>query len=399
MSLRRRLEAEIAAEGPITVARYMELCLHDPQGGYYATRPALGAEGDFVTAPLLSQMFGELLGLWCAQAWAALGAPSPVRWIELGPGDGTLMADMRRACGRAAPGFLAATETVLVETSAPLRAAQAQRLAGEDVRWAASLAQAAGDAPFVLVANELLDCLPARQFVRVMRGRDVPPSGAPRRVSPGDNVDAAAAGAPPLGELWAQPAEEGTWTERRVGLNAGGELAFGLAPAPVGFAPPPGLESTPFGVVVEVSPAQAALGAEIGARVARQGGAALLIDYGRDHAEPGDTLQALRRHAKVDPLATPGEADLTVHADFPAVTAAARAGGAATSLTTQGAFLQALGAEARAGALARARPDRAEVIARQLRRLIDPEGMGTLFKALAIHPPGVPPPGFPPETA
>ena len=356
MRLARRLSAEIAAEGPLTVARYMELCLHDPQDGYYAVRPALGAEGDFVTAPLVSQMFGELLGLWCAQVWDDLARPPRVRWVELGPGDGTLMADMRRALARAAPAFLAAADTVLVETSAPLRVAQAQALAGAPVRWAASLAEAGGEGPLVLVANELLDCLPARQFLRV---------------------------APQAG-----------WAERRVGLDAEGALTFGLAPAPSGFTPPAGLEHTPPGVIVEVSPGQAALGAELGARIARDGGAALLIDYGRDRPEPGDTLQALRRHAKVDPLACPGEADLTVHADFPAVAAAARAAGAATSLAPQGAFLRRLGIEVRAAALARAHPDRAEALARQLHRLIDPAEMGTLFKALAIHPPGRVPPGF-----
>ena len=361
MSLLHRLGAEIAAEGPITAARYMELCLHDPQHGYYATRPALGADGDFITAPLISQMFGELVGLWCAAAWAAMGAPARFLWVEMGPGDGTLMADMRRALVRSAPGFLAAADTVLVERSPPLRARQAEALAdAAPVRWAASLDETDADpAPMILVANELLDCLPVRQFVR----------GA------------------------------GGWAERRIGLDAAGALAFGLAPPPADFAPPAGLEATPPGVVVEVSPAQAALGAQVGARIARRGGAALLIDYGRDRPEGGDTLQALRRHLKVNPLATPGEADLTVHADFPAVAAAARAAGAGAALTGQGAFLRALGIEARAAALARARPDRADILARQLRRLIDPAEMGALFKALAIHPPGFAPPGFDPEPA
>ncbi len=360
MNLARRLAAEIAAEGPITVARYMQLCLHDPRDGYYATRPALGGDGDFLTAPLVSQIFGELIGVWCAEAWDALRRPTPVRWIEMGPGDGTLMVDMRRACARVAPAFYAAADTVLVETSAPLRAAQQAALAGQQVRWAASLAEAAGHCPLILVANELLDCLPARQFMRD---------------------------------------DAGAWAERRVGLSEAGDLAFGLAPAPVDFAPPPGLEATPPGVIVEVSPAQAAFGAEIGARVARHGGVALLIDYGRDRPEPGDTLQALRRHGKVDPLARPGEADLTVHADFPAVAAAARAAGAGAALVTQGALLRALGAEARTATLAAARPDRADILARQLRRLIDPSEMGALFKALAIHPPGVEPPGFAQEPA
>ncbi len=356
MSLRARLEVLIAAEGPVTVARWMELCLHDPQGGYYATRPALGTEGDFLTAPLVSQMFGELLGLWSAAAWAALDRPDPVRWVELGPGDGTLIADARRACARTLPAFVAAAEITLVETSAPLRERQRAALGGAPPRWADRLSEVEGGAPLILLANEFLDCLPARQFVRTPRG----------------------------------------WAERRVGIAPeGGGFRFGLAPAPADFRPPPALADAPEGALVEVSPAQEALGAEIGARVVRDGGVALLIDYGRAAPAAGDTLQALRRHAKVDPLAHPGEADLTVHADFPAVAAAARAAGAAASaILTQSDFLQRLGVAARAEALARARPDQAERIGRQLHRLLAPTEMGELFKVLAIHAPGSTPPGF-----
>lgn len=355
-----RISAEIAADGPITTARYMDLCLHDPLGGYYATRPALGAGGDFVTAPLVSQMFGEMLGLWCASAWTALDRPDPVRWVEMGPGDGTLIADMRRTCARALPAFVAAANLVLVETSAPLRTLQARALGAAPPRWAATLREADGPGPLVLVANELLDCLPARQFTRTERG----------------------------------------WAERRVGLDAQGRLAFGLAPAPAGFAPPAGLEKAAPGAVVEVSDAQARLGAEVGARVVRDGGAALFVDYGRDRPGAGDTLQALRRHARVDPLASPGEADLTVHADFPAFAAGARtAGAAATPILTQGDFLRRLGIEVRAAALARAQPDKAELVGRQLDRLIGPDevgGMGELFKVVCIHRPGLAVPGFAP---
>ena len=355
MSLRARLEALIATEGPVTVARWMELCLHDPQGGYYATRPALGAEGDFLTAPLVSQMFGELLGLWSAAAWTALGRPDPVRWVELGPGDGTLIADARRACARALPAFVAAAGITLVETSAHLRERQRAALGGAPPRWADRLGEVEGGAPLIVLANEFLDCLPARQFVRTPGG----------------------------------------WAERRVGLAPeGGGFRFGLTPPPADFQPPPGLADPPEGAVAEVSPAQATLGAELGARVVRDGGVALLIDYGRAAPEVGDTLQALRRHARVDPLADPGEADLTVHADFPAVAAAALAAGAATALLTQSDFLQRLGIGARAEALARARPDQAERIGRQLHRLLAPGEMGELFKVLAIHRPGVIPPGF-----
>jgi SAM-dependent MidA family methyltransferase len=355
MSLRARLEVLIREEGPLRVDRYMQLCLHDPDDGYYAVRPALGADGDFITAPLVSQMFGELLGLWAAQVWADAGAPSAVRVVEMGPGDGTLLADALRAAGRAAPAFAAALDLWLVETSPPLRERQRMALGPHAARWAEQLDEVPGGAPLILIANELLDCLPARQFLRDADGR---------------------------------------WGERRVGLDGAGRLAFGLSPAPRDFAPPPGLEDVAPGVVVEVSPAQAALGAEIGARITRDGGAALLIDYGRDRPEPGDTLQALRGHRKVDPLDAPGAADLTVHADFPAVLAAARQAGASTALLAQGEFLRRLGVEARAAALAAARPDRAKTLARQVHRLTDPMEMGALFKAAAIFSGPAPPPAF-----
>lgn len=351
MSLRERLAAQIAAAGPLTIAQYMTACLHDPDFGYYATRPALGEAGDFVTAPLVSQMFGELIGLWAVEAWSRLGRPAPFRLVEIGPGDGTLMSDMLRAA-RLAPEFLAAAEVWLVEVSAPLRAAQRGKL-GDEVRWSASLGEVPGDAPLVLVANELLDCLPARQWVRTARG----------------------------------------WAERLVGLSEDGALAFALG----GEAPPfpSGWAREAPGDVLEVSPAQAAFGEEVAARLVRDRGAALLIDYGRAEPGPGDTLQALRRHEKLDPLASPGEADLTVHADFPAVlAAAARQGAVAAPLLTQGEFLRRLGIETRAAALARARPDRAAQIGRQLERLTGADQMGELFKAACIHSPGWTPPGF-----
>jgi NADH dehydrogenase [ubiquinone] 1 alpha subcomplex assembly factor 7 len=356
MSLKSRLEARILQDGPLTIADYMTACLHDPQDGYYATRPALGAGGDFLTAPLVSQMFGELVGLWCVEVWRRMGEPAPVRLVEMGPGDGTLMADALRAA-RLAPGFGPALELWLVETSGPLKAAQAERLAEARPRWAARLGEVPAGEPVIVVANELLDCLPARQFVRTEAG----------------------------------------WAERRVGLDDAGGLAFGLAPAPAGLALP---AAAAPGTVLELSPAQTALGAEAGARIAADGGAALFIDYGRDRPGAGDTLQALERHRKVPPLAAPGEADLTVHADFPAFAAAARAQGVeTTAIRTQGAFLRALGIEARAAALSRARPDRAEVIARQLARLTAPDQMGDLFKAVAVHSPGLAIPGFEDDAA
>lgn len=344
MSLEARLKAEIAAQGPLTVAQYMTRCLHDPVDGYYATRPALGEAGDFITAPLVSQMFGELLGLWVVATWRGLGAPDRVILAEGGPGDGTLMADVLRAA-RLDPAFIAAAEVMLIETSAPLRRVQAERL-GTGPRWGASLDELPDDAPVILIANELLDCLPARQFVRAARG----------------------------------------WGERVVGVE-NGALAFGLTGAP------PHLPDARPGDVLEVSAAQEAFAADLGARIASQGGAALLIDYGRDAAPAfGDTLQALRRHQKVHPLDGPGTADLTVHADFPAVAAAASAGGAMTStILAQGELLRRLGIGQRAAALSAAGPDQANVVGRQLERLCADDQMGTLFKALALYNGPVPP--------
>ncbi len=355
MTLRARLERLIAAEGPLTTADYMNLCLHDPQDGYYATRPALGAQGDFLTAPLVSQMFGELIGLWCASTWLALGRPTPFRWVEFGPGDGTLMADARRAVARALPACVAAADIWFVETSAPLIERQRAAMGGAPPTWAASLEEVPGLCPMIAVGNEFLDCLPARQLVRTTEG----------------------------------------WAERRVGLDGDGALAFGLAPAPASFSAPPEFARAAPGAVLELSPALAAFGAAVGARIARDGGAALFIDYGRAEPGPGDTLQALRGHAKVDPLACPGEADLTVHVDFPTFAAAARSAGAeTTAILTQAELLSRLGIAERAEALAASRPDRAEVIGRQLERLLAPSQMGALFKAVAIHPSGLKLPGF-----
>lgn len=389
MSLREpallgRLKAQIAQDGPISVPEYFTRCLHDPRDGYYANRPALGAGGDFITAPGVSQMFGELVGLWLMETWDRLGRPATFRLVEMGPGDGTLMSDILRAA-RLLPAFLDAADLWLVEVSPVLRAAQRDKLSGASVRWADRLEEVPAGAPLLLVANELLDCLPARQFVKTADG----------------------------------------WAERVVGLGEDGELAFGLrslspsprrggggpaqpvegataslppdAPSNTSWSPSPALagEELALGSILESSPAQAALGSELGHRVARDGGAALLIDYGRAAPEAGDTLQALRAHRKEGPLDSPGQADLTVWADFPSVLDAARqAGASAPPVITQGEFLRALGIEARAQALAAARPDRADTLARQLDRLTGAAQMGDLFKVACLSAPGLNPPLF-----
>ncbi|HUF88036.1 MAG TPA: SAM-dependent methyltransferase [Thermohalobaculum sp.] len=338
------IRARIRAAGPMSVADYMALCLTHPEHGYYATRDPLGARGDFITAPEISQMFGELVGLWLAQAWIEAGTPAPFRLVELGPGRGTAMADALRA-SRAAPGFAEAADLWLVEVSGPLRAEQAKRLPGP--RWAARLEEVP-EGPLLLFANEFLDALPVRQYLATPEG----------------------------------------WREKRVGLE-GDRLAWGLT------APLPGGCDAPAGAWREESPAAEAVLGETARRIAAHGGAALVVDYGHRAAErpSGFTLQAVRGHARADPLEAPGEADLTWLIDFD------RLGGAlaplATAITSQGAFLARLGLGARAEQLARARPDQAGAIAGALERLTGTGEMGTLFKALAAWPAGQPaPPGF-----
>ena len=293
-------------------------------------------------------MFGELLGVWAASTWELMGRPDRIRFVEMGPGDGTLMSDMLRAVSHA-PGFMDAADLWLVEVSGPLKALQRDRL-GLSLQWASSLTDVPRGAPIILIANELLDCLPARQFVRTAAG----------------------------------------WAEQMVGLDSAQQLTFLRIQTPVGRLLPDARD----GAVFEQSAAQAALGSTLGERIVRDDGAALLIDYGRSEPGFGDTLQALRRHHKVDPLACPGEADLTVHADFPAVMDAAVQTGAQASLLTQAAFLARMGIGARAEALVQAAPSRAGAIGRQLNRLVAADEMGELFKVCCLHRPDWTPPAF-----
>ena len=346
-ALGERLAAEIAANGPMTLAGFMERCLLDPEHGYYATRDPLGAAGDFTTAPEISQMFGELLGLALAQAWMDQGSPPRFTLAEAGPGRGTLMADLLRAA-RKAPGFREAAELHLIEASAPLRERQAEALAGENPCWADRL-EDLPDGPVFLVANEFFDALPVRQAVR----------------------------------------EGGAWRERMVGLR-GGDLTFGLSdPKPVA-ALDHRLADTRQGDVVEFSPAAQTAAAEIGRRIAAFGGAAVIVDYG-GWDSLGDTFQAVRDHRRADPLAEPGMADLTAHVDFKALAGAAPC--RATAATPQGVFLERLGIGRRAQALAQSLDGAAaESHWAAHRRLTHPDEMGTLFKAMGLHPEGAPPP-------
>jgi SAM-dependent MidA family methyltransferase len=339
MSLKDRLKRDIAQDGPMTIADYMWRCLLDPKDGYYSTRPALGADGDFITAPMISQIFGELIGLWCVQVWQDLGAPERFNLVEIGPGDGTLISDILRA-GRVIPDFLTAAQVVLVEPSLPLRALQLAKVPNS--AYLNDIADISVDVPLIIIANEVLDCLPARQFIR----------------------------------------RESKWHERRVGLNDSGELIFGLSDAPSDFIPTPNGEE---GQIYEISPAQRLMAQILSDKLKTATGAALLIDYGRDMPGSGDTLQTLYRHQKFTPLEAPGAHDLTVWADFPSVAATARAAGVAISeITTQSAFLQRLGIVTRLEALSAKNPDRADVLSRQVERLIAPEHMGELFKVLGL---------------
>ncbi len=348
MSLRERLIAEIVERGPIRVSDYMDRCLHDPADGYYARRPDLGSQGDFITAPLVSQIFGEMLGLWAITIWDGLGRPARFRLVELGPGDGTMMSDVLRA-GRAAPTFLAAAEVWLVETSTPLQAKQAARLAGTGVNWAKNLGEVPTNAPVIILANEFLDCLPIDQWV----------------------------------------ADAGGLRERCVGVDASGKLAFVSRNAN-------GYSASSGGVVEERSAALEAFGEGIGELLAGTPGAGLFIDYGRDRKGPGDTLQALRGHQKESPLASPGHADLTAHVDFPAFMAAAKRGGADIApLLTQAEFLRRMGIEVRASALARTNPAKSDLITRQLERLTSAAQMGELFKVARVYSPLLAPPPEP----
>ena len=350
------IRALIARRGPIGVDEYMAMALGHPTLGYYTTRDPLGAAGDFVTAPEVSQMFGELLGLWCADYWARMGAPRRFQFVELGPGRGTWMRDALRAA-RVVPGFLDAAEIALVETSPVLRAAQARALAasGRTATWRDDVGELP-EAPLIILANEFFDALPTRQFVRTGGG----------------------------------------WRERVIELD-GAALRFGVAPRDEPSIP----LDTPEGAVLEVNEAAARAMADIAARIARHGGAALAIDYGHEKSGFADTVQALRRHRFVDPLAEPGEADITTHVDFEALgRAAASAGARVHGPVSQGRFLVALGARERARKLAAgAAPEAAARVASELARLTEdnPLGMGRLFKVMAVaHIGGPEPAGFAP---
>lgn len=333
--LAERLARAITLAGPISVAQFMAAA----NGHYYATRDPLGQ--DFITAPEISQMFGELIGLWLAELWDRAGRPDAA-YAELGPGRGTLAADARRAMAKA--GF--APPVHFVETSPVLRAAQAERVA--DAAWHDSIETLPDDVPLLIVANEFFDALPIRQLVR---GRDA-------------------------------------WHERLVACQDTLFLPIAGDPVPEAIIPEP-LRPAPPGAVIETSPASVAIARALAERLARQGGGLLAVDYGYEGPALGETLQAVRAHAFVNPFEAPGEHDLTAHVDFATLAAALAQGGAVPhGPVTQGAFLTTLGIDARAAALGPA-------VSADRDRLVAPDQMGQLFKVLAATAPGWPrPEGF-----
>jgi NADH dehydrogenase [ubiquinone] 1 alpha subcomplex assembly factor 7 len=343
----------IKTTGPMPVWRYMELCLTHPAHGYYVSRDPLGREGDFITAPEVSQMFGELLGLWAASVWKAIGSPLRIQLVEIGPGRGTMMVDALRAL-RVLPPLYQALNVHMIEINPVLRDKQKAVLSGvRNIQWHTSLDEVPLG-PAIILANEYLDVLPIHQMVKCATG----------------------------------------WHERVVEIDANGRLAFGAAAEPMPrfeVLLPPLVREAPVGAVFEWRPDTDIM--KLATRVRDQGGAALIIDYGHLRSDAGDTFQAIARHSFADPLQNPGLADVTAHVDFQALARAAEDVGARVhGPVPQGDFLKRLGIEARAVTLmAKASHEVSENISDALNRLIGSgrSGMGSMFKAIGISDPAI----------
>lgn len=355
LNLRAVLRARIESSGPVDIGTFMEIALGHPKG-YYATRDPLGARGDFTTAPEISQIFGEMIGLWAADVWDKIGRPDPVLIVECGPGRGTLLADALRAA-QVLPGFCRAAHVHLIETSPVLRACQSRALKDFIPVWHEELGTLP-PGPAIVLANEFLDALPIRQLVRMESG----------------------------------------WAERFVDADGADGFCFMLRPAA-----PETIESLPLpcrktapGQIVEIAPVREAFVTALSERLLVGGGAALMIDYGHLSSGPGDTLQAVRAHRFAPVLEDIGEADLTAHVDFERLALGARAGGVQVGqLVEQGDFLRRLGGPARLEALCRSNPERAEELRSGFHRLSAPEAMGRLFKVMALwHGLKTPPEGI-----
>lgn len=346
--LASRLARQIRMTGPIGVAEYMQACLFDPEYGYYRGQEPFGREGDFVTAPEISQMFGELIAIWAAHAWQKLGMPAPLAFAEIGPGRGTLMRDMLRTLRSVAPEFLRAARVHMIEISGRLSEIQKRTLStdAERVTWIGKIDDLP-ELPLVVVGNEIFDAIPIRQYVL----------------------------------------SSSTWHERMIGIDEEGRLRFQLGPgSPDLSLLPPVAPAAGDGSVFETAPAREALAAAIAMRLSAHGGAALFFDYGHLRSGIGDTLQAVRRHGFVDVLACPGEADLTSHVDFSALAKACRANGANASFLEQGEFLARMGLFERAARLSAGRDEgTAHAIRMDADRLASADQMGSLFKAMAVY--------------
>jgi NADH dehydrogenase [ubiquinone] 1 alpha subcomplex assembly factor 7 len=356
--LLKHLRRRIRNEGPLTISQYMEECLGNPRFGYYMGRDPFGRGGDFITAPEISQMFGELVGLWCGIEWLALEKPKHIKLVELGPGRGTLMADILRVA-KGVPGFSEAISLHLVETSPALREHQTEALKDYNPVWHSHIGTVP-DGPILIVANEFFDALPIRQFQKVPDG----------------------------------------WSERLVGLNKSDKsvLGIGLAsPKLVHPFVPRNLANAETDSIVEVSPVSLNYMRTIAERLSADQGAALIIDYGYAKSSAGDTFQAVKNHAYVDVLTDPGNADLTAHVDFESLlNVATESGAQAFGVMEQGKFLKNLGIEERSERLIEgATPEQAAMITSALKRLIGSDAMGELFKVIAVTCPDLDPPaGF-----
>jgi SAM-dependent MidA family methyltransferase len=356
----RFIRAHIRQNGPMSVEQFFLIAASGHPQSYYSSHDPFGDHGDFITAPEISQVFGECIGLWCIDAWERMGSPDALRLVECGPGNGTLMSDILRVA-RIRPAFAGGVGVHLVETSPRLREVQRARLSGQPaVSWHESVEALPDGLPMIVVCNEFFDALPARQFIR-------------------------------LG---------GCWRERVVGLDANERLAF-MVNHDVDFsaAIPAQLQGAAEGSVHEISAAALRVASALGATLRRNSGALLAIDYGYEGPAVGDTLQALRSHAPCHVLSSPGSADITFHVDFQAIAAVLAGSGLRVwPLQAQGSFLMAMGAAVRTDMLiGRATPHEAERLRRALTRLTSPDAMGTLFKVLcASFHPSLVPAGFTP---
>ena len=345
-ALETKIHRLIEAEGPISVALYMALCLGDPEHGYYMRQEAFGVKGDFITAPEISQLFGEIIGVFLALSLDQLDDEKPVTLVELGPGRGTLVADVLRTLKQLRPRHFALLEVALVETSPRLRELQAKTIAAHKTPvFHDSIASLPDQMPLLVIGNEFLDALPMRQFMK--------------------------AGA--------------AWRERMVTVE-NGKLAFcsgasTLAPNELPHAALPAQE----GAIFEIAPARMAVVEDLSMRILDQGGVALLIDYGHLNSGFGDTLQAMRAHQFAPVLKSPGEVDLTSHVDFEVLQTAAITSGCKAALTTQGAFLLEFGLLERAGWLGAGKPSVFQTdMQTAVERLVSPNAMGDLFKVLSF---------------